>query len=55
MNIDKDFKIASAKQYEETLITVFELQEQEDPLTEKQLAEMEIMLAAAQRYEDEEL
>lgn len=53
--MEKDFRITSAKQYEETMIAVFELQEQEDPLTAKELADIEIMLAAAQRYEDEEL
>lgn len=53
--MDKNFKITSQKQYEETMITVFEMQEQEEPLTAEQVFEMEIMLQAAQRYEDEEL
>ncbi len=53
--MDQDFKITSAKHYEETLITVFELQEQEEPLTAQELADIEIMLKAAERYEDEEL
>lgn len=50
-----DFKITTAKQYEETMIAIFEMQEQEEPLTEKELADMEVMMKAAQRYEDEEL
>jgi len=53
--MEKDFIITNAKQYEETMIAIFEMQEQEEPLTAKQLAEMEIMTKAAQRYEDEEL
>lgn len=53
--MEKDFKITSAQQYEETMITIFELQEQEEPLTKAQLAEIEIMLKAAERYEEEEL
>ncbi|MDQ8052496.1 MAG: hypothetical protein REI78_05700 [Pedobacter sp.] len=51
----ENFKITSAKQYEETMITIFELQEQEDPLTPKQLAEIDVMVKAAERYEAEEL
>jgi len=53
--MEKDFKITSAQHYEETMITIFEMQEQEDPLTAMQLAEMEMMMKAAQKYEDEEL
>lgn len=53
--MEKDFKISSAQQYEDTMITIFEWQEQEEPLNEQQKAEMKIMLAAAQKYEDEEL
>lgn len=53
--MDKDFKITSAKQYEETMIEVFELQEQEEPLTQSQLEQIQIMLKAAERYEAEEL
>lgn len=53
--MDKDFRITTAKQYEDTMIAMFELQEQEEPLTAKELADIEIMAKAAQRYEDEEL
>lgn len=53
--MEKEFKITSAKQYEETMISVFEMQEQEEPLTPAQLAEINIMLKAAERYEQEEL
>lgn len=53
--MEKDFRITTAKQYEDTMITIFEMQEQEEPLTAKELADMEIMMQAAQRYEDEEL
>ncbi len=53
--MDKDFRITTEKQYEETMITIFELQEQEDPLTATQKAEMAIMLIEAQRFEDEDL
>ena len=53
--MEKDFKITSAKQYEETMIAIFEMQEQEEPLTTKELADMDIMLKAAERYEAEEL
>lgn len=53
--MEKEFKITSAKQYEDTMIAIFEMQEQEEPLTAKQQQEMELMLKAAQRYEDEEL
>ena len=53
--MDKDFKITSAQHYEDTMITIFELQEQEDPLTAAQQAEIAIMLKAAEKYEDEEL
>ncbi len=53
--MEKDFRITTAKQYEDTMIAIFEMQEQEEPLTVKELADMEIMIQAAQRYEDEEL
>lgn len=53
--MEKDAKIVSAKQYEETMIAIFEMQEQEEPLTNAQLTQMEIMLKAAERYEAEEL
>jgi len=53
--MEKEFKITSAKHYEETMITVFELQEQEEPLTDAQKAEMALMLKAADKYEAEEL
>jgi hypothetical protein len=53
--MEKEFKITSAKHYEETMITIFELQEQEEPLTKAQQAEIEIMLKAADKYEAEEL
>jgi hypothetical protein len=53
--MEKEFKITSAKHYEETMITIFEMQEQEEPLTTKQLAEMNLMLKAADKYEAEEL
>lgn len=53
--MEKEFKITSAKHYEETMIAIFELQEQEDPLTKAQLAEIELMLKATDKYEAEEL
>ena len=53
--MDKDFKITSAKQYEDIMITIFEMQEQEEPLTAQQKADMETMMKAADRYEAEEL
>ncbi|MEJ5993853.1 hypothetical protein WG904_05410 [Pedobacter sp. Du54] len=53
--MEKDFKITSAQHYEDTMIIIFEMQEQEDPLTLAQLAEMEIMMKAAERFEEEEL
>lgn len=53
--MEENFKITSAKQYEETMIAIFEWQEQEDPLTEAEKKQMEIMLKAAERYEEEEL
>jgi hypothetical protein len=53
--MEKEFKITSAKHYEETMITVFEMQEQEDPLTENQKKEMDLMIKAAEQYEAEEL
>lgn len=53
--MEKDFRINTAKQYEETMIAIFEMQEQEEPLTAKELADMEVMMKAAERYEEEEL
>mgnify|MGYP003574945980 FL=1 len=53
--MEKDFRITSAKQYEDTMIAIFEMQEQEEPLTAKELADMEVMMKAAERYEEEEL
>lgn len=53
--MDNTFKITSAKHYEETMITIFELQEQEAPLTKQQVAELDLMISAAERYEAEEL
>ncbi|HTM97434.1 MAG TPA: hypothetical protein VL088_01760 [Pedobacter sp.] len=53
--MEKEFKITSAQHYEDTMITIFELQEQEDPLTAAQIADIEIMLQAAAKYEEEEL
>ena len=53
--MEKDFKITSAQHYEDTMIIIFEMQEQEDPLTPSQLAEVQIMMKAAGKYEDEEL
>ncbi len=53
--MEKDFKITSAQHYEDTMITIFELQEQEDPLTATQLSEIAIMMKAAEKYEAEEL
>ncbi len=53
--MEKDFRITTAKQYEDTMIAIFEMQEQEEPLTSKELADMDIMMKAAERYEDEEL
>lgn len=50
-----DYKITSAKHYEETMIAIFEMQEQEEPLTAAQIKEMELMLKAAEKYEEEEL
>lgn len=53
--MEKEYKITSAKHYEETMIAIFELQEQEEPLTKAQLAEIDLMLKAADKYEAEEL
>ena len=53
--MDKDFKITTEKQYEDTMIAIFEMQEQEEPLTAMQLADIAIMSKEAQRFEDEEL
>ena len=53
--MEKEFKITSAKHYEETMIAIFEMQEQEEPLTAAQQKEIAIMLKAADRYEAEEL
>jgi len=53
--MEKEFKITSAKHYEETMIMIFEMQEQEDPLTEQQKLEMELMIKASEKYEAEEL
>ena len=53
--IKMDYKITSAKHYEETMIAIFEMQEQEEPLTAAQIKEMELMLKAAEKYEEEEL
>lgn len=53
--MEKDFRITSARQYEDTMIAIFEMQEQEEPLTSKEVADMEIMMKAAERYEEEEL
>ncbi len=53
--MDTEFRITSAKQYEEIMIEVFELQEQEEPLTAAQIKQIGIMLKAAERYEAEEL
>lgn len=53
--MEKEYKITSAKHYEETMITIFELQEQEDPLTKAQLVEIDQMLKAAEKYEADEL
>ncbi len=53
--MEQPFRITNAKQYEETMIAIFELQEQEEPLSNQQKLEMEMMLKEAQRFEDEEL
>jgi hypothetical protein len=53
--MEKEYKITSAKHYEETMINIFEMQEQEDPLTDAQIAEIELMIKAAEKYEAEEL
>lgn len=53
--MEKEFKITSAQHYEDTMIAIFELQEQEEPLSAIQMAEIEIMLKAAEKYEAEEL
>ncbi|WP_169306804.1 hypothetical protein [Pedobacter polaris] len=53
--MEKEFKITSAKHYEETMINIFEMQEQEDPLTPAQKVEMELMIKASEKYEAEEL
>lgn len=55
LTMEKEFKITSAKHYEETMIAVFEMQEQEEPLTKAQKQEMELMIKAAEQYEAEEL
>ncbi len=53
--MEKEFKITSAQHYEDTMITIFEMQEQEEPLTAAQQAEMALMIKAADKYEAEEL
>ncbi|MCY1380527.1 hypothetical protein D9M68_453630 [compost metagenome] len=53
--MEKEFKITSAQHYEDTMIAIFELQEQEEPLSAVQKEEIEIMLKAAEKYEAEEL
>ena len=53
--MEKEYKITSAKHYEETMIAICEMQEQEDPLTKAKLAEIDLMLKAAEKYEAEEL
>ncbi len=53
--MDKDFKITTEKEYEDTMIAIFEMQEQEEPLTATQLADIAIMTKEAQRFEDEVL
>ncbi|WP_162796149.1 hypothetical protein [Pedobacter namyangjuensis] len=53
--MEKEYKITSPKHYEETMIAIFEMQEQEEPLTKAQQAEIELMLKAADKYEAEEL
>jgi hypothetical protein len=53
--MEKEYKITSAKHYEETMINIFEMQEQEDPLTDAQIAEIELMIKAAEKYEAEVL
>lgn len=53
--MEKEFKITSAQHYEDTMIAIFELQEQEEPLSAAQIAEIEVMLKAAEKYEQEEL
>lgn len=53
--MEKQFKITSAQHYEDTMITIFEMQEQEEPLSKAQLTEMEMMMKAAEKYEAEEL
>lgn len=55
IKMEKEYKITSAKHYEETMIAIFEMQEQEEPLTKAQLAEIDLMLIAAEKYEAEEL
>jgi hypothetical protein len=53
--MEKEYRITSAKHYEETMITIFEMQEQEEPLSPAQRLEMELMIKAADKYEAEEL
>lgn len=53
--MEKEFKITSAQHYEDTMIAIFEMQEQEEPLTAAQKEEMAIMLKASEKYEAEEL
>lgn len=53
--METNFKITSEKQYEDAMIHIFEMQEQEEPLTAVQTAEMEMMMKEAQRFEDEDL
>lgn len=53
--MEKEFKITSAQHYEDTMIAIFEMQEQEEPLTAAQKEEMVIMLKASEKYEAEEL
>ncbi|UKT63510.1 hypothetical protein [Pedobacter mucosus] len=50
----QEIVIKTEKQYEENMIAVFELQEKEE-LTAEDLKQIDIMLAAGERYETDHL
>ena len=54
--MEKEFLIATDKNYHETMITIFELMNKgEDNLTEEDIELLKAMTGAAEKYEDEVL
>ncbi|WP_157255749.1 hypothetical protein [Pedobacter sp. Leaf41] len=50
----QEIVIKTEKQYEENMVAVFELQEKEE-LTAEDLEQIELMLKAGEKYEEEHL